>query len=600
MLNSIRKKIVFLMVALVVLAVGVATWLHIRSSLTARRQELQERAKDISEFIGLTFSDQLLRKVDVDLEKQNLMRAWIDNRPNIKYFSVFNTAGQEIYSVNSTAKHPPNSDKITPTFLKQAMSSEESILSRELVRRHTYDFLVPVRLFGIHFGLVRLGFNAQRFYTDRNRIIRQNAVFGLVVLLAVVGLGWIVTRFIVNPIKHLESVARRFGGGNLSARANVNSGDEIQHLADQFNTMAAQIKQQIENLRTIEELNRKISARLRPEKLYDRIVNLINNTWDISHIALILKDDQTQSFRIASGYHVDSQAGDISEETTNTLSELSRITDETTDKSVLHRRRSMRAVESLFDIPQDDSFSDGMAFELDRNEADETIGFLLLGQLSDTFEEAEINLLQTLTHQIKIAVQNANNYERAVTDDLTGLYTRRFFEMELENEITSAHHNEEPLSLAMIDIDDFKEYNDTYGHPAGDKVLEDITSVFRNQVRTSDIREASRETDTLARYGGEEFCIILPKTDLAGAKTVSQRIVESVESIEDFERTVTISMGIAQLQEDDNKDTLIQRADNALYQAKDNGKNQVCTNGTNGTDKSGTNHSYSNKTNPPT
>jgi diguanylate cyclase (GGDEF)-like protein len=147
--------------------------------------------------------------------------------------------------------------------------------------------------------------------------------------------------------------------------------------------------------------------------------------------------------------------------------------------------------------------------------------------------------------------------------------------MELESEIDQARHNGKDLSLAMIDIDDFKEYNDTYGHPAGDEVLKKVAAVFRNEVRTSDLKKASRETDTLARYGGEEFCIILPSTDLEGAEAVGQRIVESVESVDEFERTVTISMGIAEFRNGESKRELIERADKALYRAKNNGKNQV-------------------------
>jgi diguanylate cyclase (GGDEF)-like protein len=205
------------------------------------------------------------------------------------------------------------------------------------------------------------------------------------------------------------------------------------------------------------------------------------------------------------------------------------------------------------------------------------MGYLVMMKENDSFSTSQINLLQTLTHQIKIAVQNARNYQRAVTDDLTGLYTRRFFEMELEREIEQSNRASRPLSLAMIDIDDFKDYNDTFGHPEGDAVLERLAEVFRDEVRTSDIREASRKTDTVARYGGEEFAIILPDTDRDGARRVAERIVDRVANLDEFKRQVTVSIGVAEHRDGESREAFLKRTDNALYEAKNQGKNRTLT-----------------------
>ena len=119
----------------------------------------------------------------------------------------------------------------------------------------------------------------------------------------------------------------------------------------------------------------------------------------------------------------------------------------------------------------------------------------------------------------------------------------------------------------MIDIDNFKNFNDTYGHQAGDTVLKNIANIFR---------EVSRRIDVIARYGGEEFTIILPNTKKEEAMVLAERLRKSAEESKDL-RNITISIGIASFPEDaEEKELLISKADRALYEAKRTGKNKVC------------------------
>lgn len=571
---SIRGKILSLLSLLALVAVGVATWLHINSSVTARREEVQQRAQDVGEFVGLLFKNQLLKDVRTPHEKRKLVQSWLQNKPEIRFLSVFNSTGKRIFTQRTSGESPPKSSRLNRQFILKTLNSDADHVARELPDEAIYDFLVPVELFEINFGLVRVGFDASRFYASRNSIIQQNAIFGLLVLIGVTVLGYFFTNVLVKPLKHLERIARRFGGGDLSARSSVTSGDEIENLSNQFNTMANRIEQQIEDLRTIEELNRKISARLRPEKLYDRIIQLIQNTWDINYIGLVLGNGNSRDFRIAAGLNVSTSTPEDSSKLGTALNKLADETEQLSDSIDTSDQNIPTIVKELFNH-ESRNLSDVLVFRLDDDATDEKFGFLILARDTDKFEQPQINLLQTLTHQIKIAVQNARNYQRAVTDDLTGLYTRRFFEMELEKELDSVRTSSTNLSLAMIDIDNFKDYNDTYGHPAGDRVLERLAGVFREEIRSSDILEASRRTDTVARYGGEEFVIILPSTGRTGAKEVGKRIVDNVADIDAFEQQVTVSIGVAEYREGDSKQDLLKRADDALYAAKERGKNQV-------------------------
>jgi len=163
----------------------------------------------------------------------------------------------------------------------------------------------------------------------------------------------------------------------------------------------------------------------------------------------------------------------------------------------------------------------------------------------------------------------------ANTDALTGVLNRRAFMQRMEEEVHRAMRKEEPFSLIMVDIDHFKKINDTYGHQAGDLVLQKFTSLLETSIRPYDLT---------ARYGGEEFILCLPGTNGLQAESAAERIRGSVaaETIEIADQSesfrITASFGVAafSLGVDDHIEAVINRADGALYRAKDEGRNRVC------------------------
>jgi two-component system, cell cycle response regulator len=175
--------------------------------------------------------------------------------------------------------------------------------------------------------------------------------------------------------------------------------------------------------------------------------------------------------------------------------------------------------------------------------------------------------------RIQKALEHARTRRLASTDGLTEVYNHRTFQERLSQEIARADRYRRPLSVLMIDVDHFKVYNDTCGHPQGDIVLQDLARL---------LREMSRTSDTVARYGGEEFAIILPETDSVGAQKIAQRLREQVEGYafpgQDLMPggSLTISIGVATHAPAGSKDALLQAADTALYTAKREGRNRVC------------------------
>jgi diguanylate cyclase (GGDEF)-like protein len=163
--------------------------------------------------------------------------------------------------------------------------------------------------------------------------------------------------------------------------------------------------------------------------------------------------------------------------------------------------------------------------------------------------------------------KNAELERLSVTDGLTGLTNHRALMQRLGDETARARRTERSFSFIMCDVDHFKDYNDAFGHPAGDEVLRMLAAI---------LREATREVDCAARYGGEEFAVILSDTDLSGAMEVAERIRKRVETTEFPARPITVSIGVAEFPKDAaDANALVEIADEALYIAKDAGRNQV-------------------------
>lgn len=193
--------------------------------------------------------------------------------------------------------------------------------------------------------------------------------------------------------------------------------------------------------------------------------------------------------------------------------------------------------------------------------------------IAETNEALE-NKLETSSQEIRELRENLEEVKReAMTDALTGIANRKLFDIVLREAAMEIMESGEPLCLAMIDIDFFKKFNDTYGHQMGDQVLK---LVSRSLV------ESVKGQDTAARYGGEEFCVIFPKTKLEHAVRAAENIRQNVASKHvTNKRTgqslgqITLSLGVAEYQLGEPLSAFIQRADAALYLAKRSGRNQV-------------------------
>ena len=211
--------------------------------------------------------------------------------------------------------------------------------------------------------------------------------------------------------------------------------------------------------------------------------------------------------------------------------------------------------------------------------------FIDRGKTQRKFESYEIRVLKAFLQTTSIIYENMLLYHKmvklyrikeqeAITDGLTNVFNYRFFQSQFEREIVRSDRHSKHFSVAMIDIDNFKIYNDSQGHLNGDEALKLIAKTLLENIRKS---------DTLARYGGDEFVMILPELDKQQSKSLAEKLCTVIgktkvpRKISSRKMNLTVSLGISTFPEDGRtEEELLKKADEALYQAKDLGRNAVC------------------------
>lgn len=237
------------------------------------------------------------------------------------------------------------------------------------------------------------------------------------------------------------------------------------------------------------------------------------------------------------------------------------------------------------------SLSETESIESPQQPSSERLWGLLVAYNCDRprqWQQWEVDFLTQLTTQVSIAIQQSELYRQlklanqelerlAILDGLTGVANRRYFDVVLEKEWQRLAREQKPISLMLCDIDFFKLYNDTYGHPAGDSALQTVAQVLHSAIR--------RPADLVARYGGEEFALILPDTDLQGAACVGNLIRHNLAQLElvhqksAVSKYLTLSIGLVTEIPDSKRSpyTLVEAADRLLYEAKRAGRNRIFT-----------------------
>ena len=396
------------------------------------------------------------------------------------------------------------------------------------------------------------------------REIRKNSLIAGGILLgfflAAIACALLVSKSLQQQILGLLGVARRLGKGDFSAKAPTVGHDEFAQLGEEFNKMSRQLEARLEDLR---------KERIRVEGSMRRVGEAVASNLNRDALLRLVVSTAVEG--------VGADAGRVSvwSPARIALEELARVGNmnglEPTVQSVeAEALRSGNPSEAKLGT------ASAIAHPLRAREGDAAVvGVVSIGRSGRNFTPADRDLLHYLAGQASVSIENVDLHEtvarESVTDELTGLSNRRGFEGALTIEIGRSKRFGQKLGLVLLDLDDFKEINDSYGHQQGDVVLREVARV---------VRLTAREIDYPARYGGEEMAILLPETDIDGALRFAERLRKRIEALRvqpvgaAGALRVTTSCGVAAVPESaaDGR-ALVSAADKALYEAKRSGKN---------------------------
>jgi diguanylate cyclase (GGDEF)-like protein len=395
----------------------------------------------------------------------------------------------------------------------------------------------------------------------KGRLLATGILAGFFVLAFTFAL--LVSRSLQRQIDSFLQAARRLGSGDFTVEVPTSGHDEFAALGGEFNKMSRQLEERLEELNQerarLQDAMRRIgetfAANLDREGLLEIVVKTAvdgvgadggrasvrpNANAALQQVALTgTVDGLEEAIRAAEARVL--ETGEPCEATVDGIAALSHPMRRGDD---VHARVS------------------GVVSVVRRDRA---------------FSVAERELFHYLAEQAAVSIENVGLHEtverQAVTDELTGLFNRRRFQEAMATEVERSKRFGQPVGLVLLDLDDFKTVNDTYGHQQGDLVLREVARV---------LRETSREIDEPARYGGEELAVVLPGTDLEGAYNLAERVRAGIEELalplldRDGILRVTASFGVATLpgSAEDTRD-LVAAADEALYRAKRAGKNRT-------------------------
>lgn len=348
----------------------------------------------------------------------------------------------------------------------------------------------------------------------------------------------------------------------------------LQTLANQVATtiqkarLYARAQEHIQGMTTLQTVSAAVISSLELNEILQNIIEILKISYSYSYISIYLLAGDVLQLGAELGYPDDLIIDEIS-----------------INSGVMGRCIRSKQTQFILNVNDDPDFLRA-AYEVKSEicvpllKQDRLLGVLNVESKEDRpLTEGDMNLLETLAGPLAVAIDNARLHAEvkamALTDSMSGLANRRAFDEMLHTELTRAQRYNHALSLIIMDLDSFKQFNDLYGHPAGDIRLKEIAEMLKENVR---------EPDIAARYGGEEFAVILPNTNKRGAIKLAERLCRAAEAKApiphphaDAISGYTLSLGVATFPDDaDTEQDLLLAADNAELTAKRLGKNRVC------------------------
>ena len=428
-------------------------------------------------------------------------------------------------TLDSTLRDPPPRSAHGSTGEPRALESEAGDEYRGQIERIAEPGGPPIEL------AVLQPAEALSERITRNRLIIAALLAAFLVL--AVGSAWLIGRSLTGQVGEFLAAARRLARGDFRQPVPVHGNDEFAELGREFNSMSEQLAGKMEEVErkrgeleeTIRRVGEALATGLDRQGVMELAVKQAVDACEAESGRALTLDTA-----IFNGYEAGAERDDLEEAleaaeraafaiSPDVGAELLDALDGEAGQPMPERRRA---------VPSEARGTYALTVVLRHVVGPpEYLGALSIARRGRPFDRTEAELLEYLAGQAVVSIENANLHEtverQAVTDELTGLANARAFWAILGRELERSRRFGSSLGLVMLDIDDFKQVNDLYGHQRGDEVLAHVAEV---------LRKLSRDIDTTARYGGEELALILPETDLDGATLLAERVREAIESMQ--------------------------------------------------------------------
>lgn len=399
------------------------------------------------------------------------------------------------------------------------------------------------------------------------------AYYVIIYLFIAATLGfWVASKF-TKPLRRLVYSTEKIAQGDLDVQVAAVSDDEIGELAEKFDVMRRNLrdyqnhlKKKITELQTLYQVGTIVSSELEYSILLRTILDTVIDVMAADKGSIMIHDEKTNLLKIAMAKGLQKDV----------IRKTVLASGESVAGHVFQSQQPMLVLDTL----KDDEFvklkrrniTPGTMLSVPLVSKDRALGVMNISKsMPYSFNDYDLSLFHAIANICATAMDNARLYKLAITDEMTSLYVRRFFYQNANQLISKS---KEPFALIMLDIDHFKNFNDTYGHQCGDNVLIQVARVIARSVRDCDIP---------CRLGGEEFAIICPSQNSREAETPSNRLRDLISQTPlelnlDQKTRITVSIGIASYPSDaSNIEDLYEAADRALYHSKQNGRNLVTT-----------------------
>lgn len=408
-----------------------------------------------------------------------------------------------------------------------------------------------------------------RALLDIRHVQQSLFTIGFVTVLVLSGLIFVIVElFIQRPINVLIEGTRLLKEGYLDTEIQLNVKGEMHELASSFNSMVGSVREHISEiesknfeLSTLYSMVERLTKTINLTELRKIVLEIIMEVFSkIDYGVIVFKLDEGGSIELFARKGEEDRAVDIVFSPDDVEAYRSYVSPD-----FMRKWLSGALVET-------ETTDAGSGILIPLAVKGRSLGYLYArNKHSESFTERERKLIHALSSHISLALENARLYTIAITDELTGSFTLKYFQQVMEDEVRRYRRYGQKVSLLMLDLDDFKAVNDGYGHLSGDRLLREFAELADN---------ASRDIDVLCRYGGEEFVVILPETDGRAAMVVAERIRSRTEkrifAIEGNEIRITVSIGMASCPgHGTTVRDLVDASERALYKAKKEGKNRV-------------------------